>query len=71
MKALNTQETQFIVAISALTAMFVLALVSLVFVGLDMGNSVVTDVLMLLVGGLIATCAAASAFLFRLNGNKT
>jgi len=69
---MNTQATQFYVAIVAIVAVAILAMTALICAAFGNQNSaVVTDVLMLLVGGLVATVGAASAYLFRLNGKAT
>ena len=66
---MNTQATQFYVAIVAICGVVLLAGAALVCSAFgERENQVVNNVLLLLVGGLLNGSGAAIAYLFRLNG---
>lgn len=69
---MNTQATQFYVAIVAICGMVLLTGLALVCAAFgDQQNQVVDNVLLLLVGGLVSSVGASIAYLFRLNGKAT
>ena len=69
---MNTQATQFYVAIVAICGLVFLAALALVCSAFGHEqNQVVDNVLLLLVGGLVSGAGTAMAYLFRLNGKAT
>lgn len=69
MAKLNTQATQFYVALVGIVGLVLLAALALVLAALaDGDNEVVDNVLLLLVGGLVSGVGGSLAYLFRLNG---
>ena len=69
---MNTQATQFYVAVIAICGVVVLALAALVCSAFGrQDNQVVDSVLLLLVGGLVSGAGTSMAYLFRLNGKAT
>lgn len=69
MAKLNTQATQFYVAVVGIVGLVVLAGLALVCTAFGKSEGqVVEDVLLLLAGGLVSAVGASIAYLFRLNG---
>jgi len=67
---LNTQATQFWVAITAIGGLVGLTGLALVCAAFgDKQNQVVDNVLLLMVGGLVSGCGTSIAYLFRLTSN--
>ena len=72
MAKLNTQATQFYVAVVGVVGLVLLtarALICSAFVGEE--KQVVDNVLLLLVGGLVSGVGTSIAYLFRLNGQAS
>lgn len=69
---MNTQATQFYVAVMAIFGMVGLTALALCCAAFGhTHNEVVDNVLLLLVGGLVSGTGTAIAYLFRLNGKAT
>ena len=69
---MNTQATQFYVAIVAIGGLVVLAAIGLVCAAFGpQQRQVIDSCLLLMVGGLVSGAGAAVAYLFRLNGKAT
>ena len=69
---MNTQATQFYIAMVAVVGLVILT--GLVIICIAFGNAanqVLENVLLLLIGGLVSSASCCVAYLFRLNGKAT